>query len=620
MKKILPYVAAVLGAAIFTTQVKAEEPLTVDVEGNLSLYQVPLNAIDTISGFLGNKQEPKYIYLTKDSLLIEDYQENQNEDGSVTVKMKVYNRSGIDGLVEIYDKKNTLVGFASQPIEGSKAPESFLESGERAFSELPYLLTRNILDIRNRAASSEIEFTLRPGDRAKITLGGERVLFYNVTVAVLQIADYLKDGNQSHSPNGKEVLLDFVKDMEFKTGSNILKDEALQVLASDRSLEEKFQSQGFINLARQLSQYLDKKSAEGLQDTVKDKLSDALENYIAKFGVVGKLAAAVSGAVNSFNKLTNIGVRLRDTVAAYNAKPPATSIALKADLQLAATQRENQLQPTRDSRTWLQNAPLQNFNSCITMYGSSHIGSAACFIGRSPAQDSVYGQQRNRDEARIPNLQEKSHYTDGVILQPPVDIVLTWNQNTKLDLDSHLTGPASADANSPVRFHVYWDARGNLNETPNALLYRDTIPDPDIGLTRPEQARTGPEQTRINTPLRLQPGVYRFYVNNFSSLQNGTGTPTGSAAGPTGLSNSGAAVQVYQAGTAVPNFDPNNPSVQGVGKPFGDPIFVPTGQQGNVWQVFELDSRTGILRRVNQPLGNVSDPAQVPSVNPAEFR
>jgi hypothetical protein len=261
---------------------------------------------------------------------------------------------------------------------------------------------------------------------------------------------------------------------------------------------------------------------------------------------------------------------------------------------------------------------MQNQLTAITNGGSSHIGSAAYFIGRSPVVDKVRDEQFNG--ARIPNLQEKSQYTDGVILQPPVDIVLTWNQNTKLDLDSHLTGPASADENSPVRFHVYWDARGSLNGTPNALLYRDTIPDPDIGLTRPEQARTGPEQTRINTPLRLQPGVYRFYVNNFSSLQNGTGTPTGNAAGPTGLSNSGAAVQVYQAGTAVPNFDPNNPSVQGVGKPFGDPISVPIGQQGNVWQVFELDSRTGILRRVNQPFGNVSDPALVPSVNPAESR
>jgi hypothetical protein len=276
-------------------------------------------------------------------------------------------------------------------------------------------------------------------------------------------------------------------------------------------------------------------------------------------------------------------------------------------------QQFNNREPTSiTANSWSQVSIMQNQLTAITQGGSSHIGSAAYFIGRSPVQDSVREQQYSG--ARIPNLQQRSEYTDGFILQPPVDVVLTWNQNTKLDLDSHLTGPpASADQNNPVRFHTYWNARGSLDGTPNALLYRDTIPDPDINLSRSEQARQGPEQTRINV---VQPGVYRFYVHNYS---NANGTLTGNAAGAEGLSISGARVEVYNAGNAIPSFDPNNPTVQGVGTRIGQPINAPTGQQGNVWAVFELDTRTGILRKVNIPFGNINDPAKVPSANPAEI-
>jgi hypothetical protein len=268
---------------------------------------------------------------------------------------------------------------------------------------------------------------------------------------------------------------------------------------------------------------------------------------------------------------------------------------------------------------------MQSQLTSITNGGSSHIGSAAYYIGRSPNTDSIEISDSIRQQTftggRNSSLQQKSEYTDGFILKPPVDIVLNWDQNVSqpLDLDSHLTGPSALGSDSATRFHIYWNDRGRLGLAPNAILYRDTIPDTGIRLDRAEQSRLGPEQTRIGDPV--QPGIYRFYVNNYSSVNN---TPNGIAAGEYGLSNSGANVEVFNAGTSGITFDPNNPTYQGVGtESIGGKINVPTNGgpnlppdprlAGNVWYVFQLDQRTGILRRVDR-FGTVTSPGQVPRV------
>lgn len=221
-------------------------------------------------------------------------------------------------------------------------------------------------------------------------------------------------------------------------------------------------------------------------------------------------------------------------------------------------------------------AGMQNQLSAITQGGSSHIGSAAYFIGRSPAQDSV--REGRNTIAHVPTIRETSEYTNGFIIQAPVDLVLRWDA-TPADLDSHLTGPATANPNDAARFHTYFDAPGSLGTAPQALLYHD------------DTDSFGPEQTRINV---VQPGVYRFYVHDYTNRDSTNSTA---------MSNSGAVVTLHHSGT------PNLPEGQNLGPKVAE-ISIPTNKVGTVWQAFELDSRTGILNKTTT-FSNVSDPASV---------
>ncbi|BAU10793.1 putative lipase [Leptolyngbya sp. NIES-3755] len=279
-------------------------------------------------------------------------------------------------------------------------------------------------------------------------------------------------------------------------------------------------------------------------------------------------------------------LRLEKTLLLIDAHMDYTSSIenIYALIQIAALERANQ---------------MTVLNNCITSVNTTHIGSASCFVSRQPIQNLIFDQQNAAVNARPQSIQQQSQYTDGQIVRAPLDISLTWNQNTLLDLDSHLVTPNNE--------HIYFSQRGALDQAPNAFLYRDSIPDGGL---------RGAEQTRIT---RFQNGEYRFYVYNYS---DSVGSNAARVAGPNGLSNSGATVQIYEGGaslTNIPNdpntFDLNNPNVQRVGNPYpGDSTFsVPTNQPGNTWFVFRLDTRTGILQRVNR-LGNSPNSSSVPNV------
>lgn len=249
-----------------------------------------------------------------------------------------------------------------------------------------------------------------------------------------------------------------------------------------------------------------------------------------------------------------------------------------------------------DLRNELTNHNLNNINNII-QGGSSHIGSASYYLGRSPNQDprieNIYVTDRF-DSSTIKSVQEREQFITpaGSItnLKAPVDVVLNWDQSLakgQLDLDSHLTGPAGLGDDSSVRFHTYFSSKGSTNTAPYVLLYRDVIPSTLV---------SGNEQTRIQV---LQNGVYRFYVHDYTNSSNSNSTA---------LSQSGANVAVYNFGKDLPT------EGQNLGTPLGGMIKVPTNQQGNVWRSFELDSRTGVLKPVNAPLGNVNAPSSVPSI------
>jgi hypothetical protein len=265
---------------------------------------------------------------------------------------------------------------------------------------------------------------------------------------------------------------------------------------------------------------------------------------------------------------------------------------------------------TSSNNGWyaLNNQLMQSSLTSITQGGSSHIGSAAYYLGRSSNDDqeltedflTAQGVQKRTQfsGAYTRSAQQRAEYASaGSItnLTAPVDVVLDWVQTVdrgQLDLDSHLTGPTSLGNDSSVRFHTRFDEKGSIDTAPYVQLYRDVIP---------ASGGSGPEQTRIQV---LQDGVYRFYVHDYTNRYT-----TDSAA----LSQSGANVTVYTSGKDLPQpgVNVNQDSA------LGGPINVPTDGRGNVWYTFQLDSRTGILYRVNKPFGNVKDRAQVPSVGEA---
>lgn len=130
-------------------------------------------------------------------------------------------------------------------------------------------------------------------------------------------------------------------------------------------------------------------------------------------------------------------------------------------------------------------------------------------------------------------------------------VVLSWGASPG-DLDSHLTGPASDGS----RFHVYY---ANKSYEENGVTV--------AGLDLDDVSSYGPETITLYV---VGDGTYRYSVHDYS---NRYATTTQA------LSNSGAAVQVYNGATLAATFN------------------IPTGVEGTLWTVFEIVD--GVLTPVN---------------------
>jgi hypothetical protein len=308
-----------------------------------------------------------------------------------------------------------------------------------------------------------------------------------------------------------------------------------------------------------------------------------------EYGTKVKLSASTESKrklkelVDSYNNTSAIDLKKRAEILSKIAEFRLTVIHMEYDKEVERIYEEWRLATIRENQPSIS---INDINSCYTSQNSSSITSAACYISRRPEESLYFPDSVLADLVKsLPITPEKrSEYTDGTIVKAPIDIGLTWNQFTNLDLDSHTVTPNGE--------HVYFSERGSLTQAPFTFLYRDSIPAGGI---------KGAEQTRIT---QFQDGTYRFYIYNYSDQQN---------LAPAGLSNSAAKVQIFQGGaplTDIPNdpntFNLNDPTLQKVGQPYpGENTFnVPTGQSGNTWYVFKLDTRTGILTKVNR-FGNV---------------
>lgn len=130
--------------------------------------------------------------------------------------------------------------------------------------------------------------------------------------------------------------------------------------------------------------------------------------------------------------------------------------------------------------------------------------------------------------------------------------VLTWGENP-YDLDSHLTGPIP---DSTGRFHIYYNAKGDTNSIPFAVLDHD------------DTQQHGPETITI---AEIFDGVYRYSVHDFSNRDLESSI---------GLSNSGAKVEIYEGNSLIQSFN------------------VPNNTGGTLWTVFEMEN--GVITSINE--------------------
>jgi hypothetical protein len=159
------------------------------------------------------------------------------------------------------------------------------------------------------------------------------------------------------------------------------------------------------------------------------------------------------------------------------------------------------------------------------------------------------------------NVPDGQSVTQNISLSPTLQqgeirITLNWSKDSDghpRDLDAHLIGPNPDNS----CFEVYYGNLGNLNAAPFAQLEVDNI------------RIDGAPPTETVRIAKLSPGIYRFYVHNYSGET------------PNGLSQSGATVQVFGSGGLMGNFT------------------VPGGSGGD-WTVFEINGQTGAITTVNQ--------------------
>ena len=575
------------------------------------------NYVKIPKGPLEFGRETPTLYGTIDGLIIDNYKTEKQDNGEVKITMDIYNPIVVSGLVKVTNQDGTLDSSETKRIEARPdAPKNILAGGNKWIEDTARILTGkegtpfdlfrySNYDPRIGERKQTIEINLKPGQTLEVTNRDTTSLLFHQATAMYDLVTSVAGlGNESADPNDvKKFLLEFAEDMKREGLVSILKsDESLLAqLSQGKSLVDLVDKSTYQKFLTKLLDFTARNGSNILGDAYTAKFSEGITIALAKVGLgpLGTVQAAIFKGIEVANPIIRLYAGDRLT------KQRGIPGLLIANVNGNITYPNNISEVQTSSRSNSDLSLIQGQTTSITQGNASHIGSAS-YGFKTPnqaVQDEVQSQNiasRGRGES----TQQANQYTNGQIVNAPLDIGLTWNQDTKLDLDSHLVTPNNE--------HVYFSNRGNLNQAPNAFLYRDSIPDPNVN----SSGLRGAEQTRIT---QFQSGEYRFYIYNYSDSK---GTSSALAAGPNGLSNSGATVKLYGGGetlTNIPNdpnlFDLSNPNVQRVGNPYpGNSTFnVPTNQPGNTWYVFKLNTKTGILYRVDR-LGNSPNSIGVPNV------
>jgi len=279
----------------------------------LSPYEVPKNAVDTIKSWFSN-QEAETVYVTSNGLVLDNYHTVQNSDSSVTVNTTIFNRFVFDGLVQIYDKNGKFVRFADGVIEGTKAPENLVEGAIDLSSLQTEAFGRNLIDIRNNIKSSEISFTLKPGEYADIAIDSTETLLYNTLISVFDGYGLFADLKKQDLPSDEigHFTLEFLKDLSSEGGATIASDSLLTILTSNESLEDKLTSEPVRNLLMKFLTYTIETREEALKSELSKYASELIEEGIGLLSPpVKRLSKITYGATKTVNLLMRLN-NLRD--------------------------------------------------------------------------------------------------------------------------------------------------------------------------------------------------------------------------------------------------------------------------------------------------------------------
>jgi hypothetical protein len=573
---------------------------------------VTTEKLDFVDKIIG--QKPATLYRTVDGLIIDNYNAQTDGNGTVTVKMNIYNPLMISGKVKVYNPDGTIDidNKANKDIEarsnigkniidqGAKMVTEYINAAQGKDGTFLDIFKYSALDPRVNIPSQEIKVTLKPGQTVEITNKDKESLSSQKAEAIYDLVFAIAKTGDKKEPD-KAIKQRFIEAFKEALGKELNTPiiagniNLIEAIKEGKTLDQIVDKPAFEKTIKILDELL-KKSVKVSGDTAYDTLTDTLsEGTGIALKAIG--AGGVAVASDVVYGIVNIGTPLikLDIIGKINNLPKSPGLLI-ANNDGSIFYSTSTVRIPVPLNTYPTDVMLSGITG-ITQTGSSPIGSASNHFPittytQFKAADRPVQDELNRGQFRPINEQGKNTYTNGTIVKAPLDIGLTWNQSTNLDLDSHTVTPSGN--------HVYFVERGSLTNAPNTFLYRDSIP---------AGGRLGAEQTRITT---FQEGEYRFYVYNFSDQDN---------LFPSGLPNSAAKVQLFQGGaplTDIPNdpntFDLNNPALQKVGQPYpGTNTFnVPTGQSGNTWYVFKLNTRTGILNRVDR-IGNINGSSNVPT-------
>jgi surface antigen/LysM repeat protein len=303
----------------------------VNTNQTLSQYEVPKNAIDTITGLFGNNQPAEIVFVTSSNLVLDDYQAEQNGDGSVTVKTTIFNPYTFDALVEIYDGDGQLVRIADEVIGGKTAPEHLIEAGIDLTTSQFGVMGRNFTDIRNNSKSSEIEFTLNPGEYADIAVDSNQTFLYNTLIATFDFLNSLPDWKEwkIDSKADKKLLLDFIKSLKSEGIAEITQDSLLTVFSGSSSWSDKFGSQEVQDLLGRFEAYLAKTAVDTSVDQGLEITSEAVQNGIH---LLNPLVATASKWAFNIAKAGNVANRMMIAVKTTQTTIEPTRLELQSEI------------------------------------------------------------------------------------------------------------------------------------------------------------------------------------------------------------------------------------------------------------------------------------------------